>query len=63
MRGRGQSLSEVQMERLQDAAFTLAMHSSNQLLKDFGFAKSSQTRGGSGRSADDGDARPTLASF
>ena len=67
MRGRGQSLSEVQMERLQDAAFTLSTHSSNQLLKVFGLAKShkqsSQTRGGSGQSADDGDARPTLDSF
>ena len=66
MRGRGQSLSEVQMERLQDAAFTLSTHSSNQLLKVFGLAKShksSQTRGGSGQSADDGDARPTLESF
>ena len=40
MRGRGQSLSEVQMERLQDAAFTLSTHSSNQLLKVFGLAKS-----------------------
>ena len=44
MRGRGLSLSEVQMERLQDAAFTLSTHSSNQLLKVFGLAKSHKTK-------------------